>query len=68
MDEKGFFFLTSVFGGDLDAFIAEHKEELGALCADSERANSAIIAGVYVEYRPRIVGGFSHVVSISQIG
>ena len=66
MNEKGFFFLTET-ACDLDDFITRHKEELVALCADAGRANSATIDGVYVEYRPSIVGVFYHVVSVSQV-
>lgn len=65
MDEKGYFFLTEV-DGDIDDFIIKHQEEL-RLCAESGRANSVTIAGVYVEYRPA-AGEFSHVVSASRVG
>jgi len=77
-EEIGFFFLTAAGNQDaqpgkifpthaeIDAFIDRHRDELGFLCSDVNSAGSAIIDGVYVEYRPD-VGGFSHVVPHSDI-
>ena len=66
MDEKGHFLITEV-EGDPGDFIAEHRDELRALCAEPMRANSATIAGVGVEYQPPIPK-FIYIVSVSQVG
>ena len=66
MTKPGLFYLSFI-DGNPDNFIVEHREELRALCAEPMRANSATIAGIYVEYRPP-VDAFSHVVSVSRVG
>jgi hypothetical protein len=67
MPEPGYFFLAGDIKTEfLHQFVDEHREEMAALAADPAKADSTMIAGVYVEYRPN-VGTFCWVAPYSEV-